>query len=54
MSFRIFDDCGTLFETKYINVAFLLLPENKLWIEFKITEEEPLDLEILEFLMLDG
>jgi|APAra0007618328_1042625.scaffolds.fasta_scaffold03587_1 hypothetical protein len=41
-------------EMRYTNVAFAVLPENKLWIEFKISEEEPVGLEILEFSMLDG
>lgn len=40
-------------ELRYINDGFVLFPENKLWMEFEISEEEPLGLELVEFPMLD-
>lgn len=55
MSLEAKRDChDCCVETRYTNVAFVVFSENKLWIEFKISEEEPVDLEILEFSMLDG
>lgn len=33
-------------------IVFVLFPENKLWSELKISEEESMDVEILELPML--
>lgn len=41
-------------ETTYVNFSFCCVPENKLWIELKISEEKSVDVEILESSLLDG